>query len=238
MHTSNGEKIYIDRVNRQGTEQPPRWTAIRIGEPTATAHSYTNYIKAAPDTLFRRQGFSGYSVPIYPNNVYDYYRLDRITGDIKLKDHNLWSTELNDIAGHIASQKQANLVLVLTKQDHKFYYALQQEWLGGKKNDVILVIGTDGVDIKWADVLTWSKDSALKIELRNAVTDIGVMDRKKILEAFKLNTLKYYKRKPMHDFEYLKSSITPTTTQWVVSMIIGLLVSVGLSFLSHFYLKL
>mgnify|MGYP006897338188 CR=1 FL=1 len=32
----------------------------------------------------------------------------------------------------------------------------------------------------------------------------------------------------MKEFAYLKSNITPTMTQWVVSMIVGLLVSVGL----------
>jgi hypothetical protein len=37
----------------------------------------------------------------------------------------------------------------------------------------------------------------------------------------------------MAEFEYLQASITPTTTQWVVSMIFGLMVAFGLIYALH-----
>src|SRR5690606_21768759 len=176
-------------------------------------------------TLFRS--------PKYPE-VFDYYRMNRLLGDAPVKDPDAWNRQLEDINGHIAAQKQANLLIVTTKGNKDFYFALQQAWLGGKKNDVVLVVGLDGLDIKWADVLAWSQTKDINVQLRNDIMDLGTMDREKVLNIFKFDTLKYYKRKPMHDFEYLKSSITPTTTQWVVSMVIGTLVSIGLAILFHF----
>lgn len=44
VYTSNGEVVEIDRVDRQGVREPPRFTAVRMGEPTTLAHTYTNYM--------------------------------------------------------------------------------------------------------------------------------------------------------------------------------------------------
>lgn len=232
--TSNGERVYIDRVDRQGVDKPPRWAQIALGEPTSIEHTFDNYIKAAPGTLFRREGFGNIQTPPYPE-VYDYYRMNRIIGDGLIVDPGLWQRQLENINAHIAANKQANLLLVVTRQNKDFYFALQQKWLGGKKNDVVLVVGLEGLDIKWADVLAWSQTKDINVQLRDDIMELGAMDREKVLETFRADTLKYYKRKPMHDFEYLKSSITPTTTQWVVSMVIGTLVSIGLALLFHFH---
>lgn len=233
VHTSNGELVTINRVNRQGTITPPRWAMIKLDEPTSIEHTYENFIKAAPGSLFKREGFKNIPTPPYPK-VHDYYRMNRLIGTVPVKNPQAWNAQLEDINGHIAKKKQANLLIVTTNRNKDFYFALQQAWLGGKKNDIVLVIGLDGLDIKWADVLAWSQTKDINVQLRDDIMDLGVMDREKVLEIFKNDTLRYYKRKPMHDFEYLKSSITPTTTQWVVSMIIGTIVSIGLAILFHF----
>src|SRR5574342_424492 len=56
VYTSINDTITIDRVDRQGVNEPSLWTAVKMGEPVSVTHSYKNYIKASPGTLFRHQG--------------------------------------------------------------------------------------------------------------------------------------------------------------------------------------
>ncbi len=234
VRTTNGEHFEIARVDWQGLDEPPRWTSTVIGEPTAVQHSFTNYIKASPDTLFRHQGlaekYKG-QLPTYPLGVYDYWKLDRLVQvGTSLQDAPQWNKTLSEINADLGRGKQVNTIVVVTRdKPREYFHALEQEWIGGKKNDTVLVISISSDTIQWADVMAWTDKTLFKVKLRDAVLDVGTLDREKILGALRQNIHQYYVRKHMSDFEYLKSSIQPTTTQWVVSLIIGFLVCLGTS---------
>lgn len=233
VYTSNGETIGIARIDRRGSFEPPRWTAVKIGEPTAVTHSYTNYVKAAPDTVLRKQGqtekYKG-QIPPYPQNVYDYYRLNRLVLDgVAVPDPQAWIDRLSAINGQIGHEKQANLILVLTTKPQDFYYALEQEWIGGKKNDAILVVGVDAeLHPKWAQVMAWETNHMYEVRLQDDIMDEGTLTLDGTMQAMLVNTTKYHERKPMHDYEYLKASIVPTPTQWALALFINLAVALGL----------
>lgn len=238
VYTSNSEVITIDRIDRQGVSQPPRWTATKMGEPTVVEHSYTNYIKAAPDSLFRHQGlvekYKG-QIPTYPQRIYDYYREDRMVLDgVSLPDLPLWNADLSKINSEIGSAKQVNIIVVLTTKPREFFYAVEESWIGGKKNDVIVMIGVDQ-DLKpvWSEVMAWAIDNALQVKIRGAVLDQAKLEHGTTLKLIQDNVFQNFKRKPMRDFEYLKASIVPSTTGWVVSLILGLLVAGGLTYFFH-----
>jgi hypothetical protein len=239
VFTSNKESITINRVDRRGSYEPPRFSSVVIGEPTAVTHTYENYIKAAPDTLFRHQGLvEKYEqhIPDYPIKIYDYYRLNRLTivNSAVVENIDSWNEDLSRISSKLGATHQVNVVVVVVNNLPKeFYYAIEQAWIGAKKNDVVLVIGVNGQTIKWAEVMTWTTNELFKIKLRDQVIDVGTMDRKTIIDALSTTIPKYYKRKSMEDFEYLKSSITPTTTQWITTLLIGLMISIGLSWFFH-----
>ena len=57
---------------------------------------------------------------------------------------------------------------------------------------------------------------------------LPTLTRAETVAIFRSNIVDNYVRKPMHDFQYLESSIVPTTTEWAVSMIIGIIVAIGL----------
>lgn len=237
VYTSNGETITIARIDSQGVYTPPRWASTQMGEPTAVQHSYTSYIKGSPDSLFRHQGSSEKykgKIPAYPDDVYDYYRLNRFVSLDVAADVPAWNDALSDVNADVGSPRQANVIVVLTRQPRDWFYALQEEWIGGKKNDVILVVGLDAEDKPvWAEVMAWTIDPIFKVKLRDDVLDEGVLTPKKVVDAIRRNTMSYHRRKPMADFEYLKSAIMPSTTEWVVTLILGLLVAVGLTWLFH-----
>jgi len=241
VYTSLDERLEINRINRQGTEEPPRWTAVKIGEPTSTIHNYENYVKAAPDSLFRHQGsvekYKG-QLPSYPQNVYDYYKMDRvvIVGSIPITVP-AWNNMLSEVNATLGKQKQSNIILVLVQNKPADYFqALQQYWIGAKKNDIVAVISLDGENIQWVEIMAWTQDKMIEVtladELRGLIT-INDSKLESVAKSLNYNVDVYYKRKPMKDFEYLASTVTPTFGQWLFAMIFGLVVSVGIGFFMY-----
>lgn len=236
LYTSNREGISIARVDRQGTTEPPRWTKAEIGDPTSQQHGYTSYIKAAPGTLFRNNGnYDGVAVPAYPINVFDYHYLNHLVlFGVSLNDAKLWNWDLMNLNADVGRRKQVNVILVVGQnQPPEWYYAIEHAWLGGKKNDLIAVASVDNEGkFSWVNVMGWTQTETVKVKLRNALMDVGRMDREKVIQQLR-TAVEFYDRKPMKEFEYLKASITPTTTQWIVSLIFGLAVSIGVGVFLH-----
>lgn len=214
---------------------PPRWDAVIIGEPFSVNHSYVNYIKGSSDSLFRKKGDEKYleTVPEKPL-VYDYYRANTfIPVGVQVKNPQEYTAVLRELNKKFGSSKQVNLQLILTSYPYEWIYALDQVWFGGRKNDATTIVGVDkDLQVLWVKVLAWSDDSIFAVSLENEIRDLGVMSS----EGFSSSVTKHiskFKRKPMADFSYLAASVQPTYTQFVVSLLIGLLVSIGILYFFH-----
>ncbi len=234
MLTTNGDAVYIDRVDRRGIVEPSRWSQIKIGEPAAVTHSFTNYIKAAPNSLFRKQGLVEQykdKLPEYPVSIYDYYHLDRfITIGFSVADGWLWNKNIEELNAEIGSMKEVNVIVVFSKNmPEDYFYAVEQNWIGGKKNDFVLVANVDDSgNITWSKAMAWTNNKMAETVVADQVMKIGKIDRTAILGAIKDGVSQYFVRKEMKDFEYLAHRFTPTTGEWIFSMILGLTISVGL----------
>jgi hypothetical protein len=237
VYTAMGETITINRVDRRGSNEPPRWTKVVMGEPTTQTRSYDNYIKASPGSLFRTDGALDEKtvVPPYPLNVYDYYRLDRLVMDGIQLNTFTWNPQLSRLNAEMGAKHQVNLIVVVAKdKPQQYFYTLRQAWIGGKKNDVILVVNVDNeMRPTWANVMVWTVDPLFVVKLRDAVMDLPKLEPEPTLAAMKETISKYHKRKPMADFKYLKASVTPSTTAWIVTMILQLLATAGLILVCH-----
>lgn len=236
VYTSNGEVITISRVDWRGSEEPPRWTAAHVGEPTAQAHGFTNYIKANPTTVLRRTGTAESFkdlLPSYPNDVYNYYYCDRfVTAGITISDSRIWNKLLQEVNADLGKKKQVNMIMVVVKTaDQSFEYALEEAWIGGKKNDFVLIIGApDYPKISWAAIMSWSQSEDLKVELRDAALKIGSMDRRDdIVNTMKSMVDQKFVRRPMADFEYLIASLQPGPTVTIILFVLGMAISVCLT---------
>jgi hypothetical protein len=236
VHTSIGRTIEIDRVDRQGLDEPPRWRSVKVGEPISVSHGFTNYVKGSPDTLFRHQGLAEKfkdKIPGYPGNIYDYYRLNRLVSvGLSVGDAQQWNQDLMEMNADLGAAKQVNAVVVVTKnQPEDYFYALEQEWIGGKKNDVVLVIDVDDAGkIDWTNVMAWTDNKIFQVALNDSVRQVGSLNREAIMATLRENISKNFIRKPMKDFEYLSGLIKPTTGQWIFAMVFGLALSLGLGF--------
>lgn len=238
VYSSLDTRTSIGRVDRRGLRQPPRWTAVKIGEPWFETRKYTNYVKGASSTLFKHHGTSKKllgQVPEYPGRVYDYYRINRATksGKVNVNLHE-WNHDLQELNSRVGPRKQAVVLVLFTNGQSKDYiYALKQAWTGAKKNDVVVVIDTDGKNVNWIETLSWSKSTYFDIVLKDELNEIKVLDRLSILTTIENNIMKNFKRRSMKDFEYLKYDIKPTTSQLMWSLAIGLLISIGLGIFFH-----
>lgn len=229
---SNIGNVDIDRIDRQGVHAPPRWSAVQIGEPFAKTNLHTNYIKGVPDSIFNHAQGLGVSqklqsmVPAYPKSVHDYYRINRaISVGVPVPDIPQWNADISNILKKLGPQKQANvIVLFVNTNDPQYEYALRSAWLGGKKNDIVVMIGsTEYPKIDWVRVMSWTDKEIFKIELRDAIQELENIDREKIIYSIFTYTLKDFKRKSMKDFAYLENEIDPP--DWVVWMTFILMVA-------------
>ena len=242
VDSSLDQTTLINRIDPQGLREPARWTVAQVGEPYAAEHSYLNYIKAAPGSLFRRQGlvekYTG-DLPPFPAQVEDYYRRNALVlvHGALVSEPRRWNRQLAEINGRLGASKKVDVALVLVRDlPQEYFYALEQHWIGAKKNSAVLVIGV-GQDLapRWATVMSWTTSEILKVRLRDAVMDLPRVDRDLVLPLFEREVVAHFLHRPMKDFAYLASSIAPTPIEWAISMLIGLLISLGLTWAFHRY---
>jgi hypothetical protein len=233
------DSVHIGRIDSQGLREPPRFTEAIVGEPYSTTRSYTNYIKASPNSLFRSSldvGKYQKILPAYPA-IYDYYRSNRLIllNGAGLNDPAHWAYRLDQINSVLGPTKQVHFMLMVVKDaDPDFYYALYQHWLGGKENDAIIVVGTkDNETIDWVNVMSWTDNYYFKVSLRDDLRELKLTDEQNVLVAIETNIANNFKKKNFKDFEYLASTVVPTTSQYVWGLVLGLLVSIGLVVFTH-----
>ena len=228
---STGKEMSIDTVDRQGLNMPPRWGVAYVGEPTAEAHSFTNYFLASPDNIMLRHdappGFSGL-IPTYPSTVSDYYHCNRflLGGGVPLKGQHDWEWLLDKMNADLGHVKQVNIIMILAyTADPRYEYALEKAWVGGKKNDLIVIIGTTKYPaIDWVRIVSWTTDASIKVVLRDDIQGIGTLDqRDAIMGVIRKEVTTRFQRRHMKDMKYLAASHTPSGTALIVIIILEIL---------------
>lgn len=226
----------VDRVDRRGSNEPPRWTQVKAGEPVAVERSYTNYIKGAPHSIFNKSEMTymekyNNMIPPYPE-VYDYHRANRVLSvGSPIQNLPLWNQRLSEVLKDLGPKKQANVVILFTKETNiGFAEAVNAKWLGGKKNDIVLIVSTiDGKSINWVRVLALTNTTRIKTYLRDDIKN-GDVDVERFMHAISKNVIAYYDRKSMEQFKYLLSSMELSMTATLIIAVLSFLCSIGLSF--------
>lgn len=237
---TTGKVVFWDTCNRPHSSPPARWGAIYVGEPTAEEHAFTNYIKGNPASILRRGAVSPAllaQVPEYPA-VFDYYRARRfidlgVAGvDVAALDH-----ELSFINAQLGAKRQVNIIVIVTREpDPTFAEAVRQKWLGGKKNDVVVVVGAPAFPaIGWVDVVSWTQEAGMKLAIRDAILGLGQWDGGKALGIVAYEVDRGFRRRHMRDFQYLEAGIEPTGAQALGLLLAALVLSLVLSVLTYKY---
>jgi hypothetical protein len=231
------------RSKRNSFQPPLTYTKCVVGEPASREHEYTNYVQAVPTSLFNDNSKLSEQyvdkIPQYPQ-VFGFYKINRVLNvgssvptDVKSE----LNTKLNHSLISLGQTKQSNIIVIFTNiADPSYRYAIENAWLGGKKNDIVIIIGTqDGKTVQWVDVMTWALNTGnelLHVKMRDGIKSLPI-DATQLSKFIEETTQKHFVRPQMADYKYLEKEVKPAT--WVVSLAFFLSIfgSMALTFLFH-----
>jgi hypothetical protein len=152
-----------------------------------------------------------------------------------------WNDYLAGKLRKLGPSSQANVIIIIVNTaDQTYRHALETAWLGGKKNDVIVLAGvTNYPTIDWVDTITLGQNagnSLMTVKIRDELTQLGTIENgQSVIDVVATNIANHFDRKPMADFEYLKDDIQPAT--WVVTtaFILAFVLSAVLTWVFHVY---
>lgn len=242
VHSNIFEQMKIRRVDDQGAVEPPRWTITKIGDASSRYNSFQNIIGAASASLFYEDGkledkYKAYT-PQYPNSIFDYYRVDRVVPvGINIPDIKQWNLDLSNVLKVLGPNRHANAIIIVTEGlDRDYAGAVRRAWKGYKQNDIIIYVGLYGGLVTWVEVHSWSKQDMFNVVLRDEIylnLKDKPLNRQLIMTKLSEVGLKYFERRSMEEFEYLRDKIEIPAWIYVLCMLFGIGSSIGLSILFY-----
>lgn len=199
--------------------------------PSSIKHNYVNYIKASHSLLKvygRMRGYEKNIVPypeVYEGPLGPFY-IDRIIDKDNIVSED-WKQFVNKELcldnSYLGPKKEVNILVYFTKRDKGFYYALHEAWHGGKKNDVIVLIGmNDDQTISWVEIMSWTPHEGFKIQLRDNIQEMKTIQNAKLFVKTIVNQINMagkngFKRLEMSSMEYLIADIELPWWAYIVS---------------------
>lgn len=229
LYTNVRNDIDVERIDRQGVDEPPRYTQANIGDPVAEINTFVNYLKLSDNTLYKKTYNSGMEkylsiLPEYPISVYDYHYLNRVfvyEGSISEGVRKYLDNELANLLKELGQKKQANVILFFTsKYDPLFVESIKYKWTGGKKNDIILVTNVTNSVITNVDVISWTDKEYFKSKISSDLRLMKTFDPKEFMKVLHKDVMKDFSRKHMSDYSYMAYEVSYPTWIYVMCFII------------------
>jgi hypothetical protein len=237
-----GSVDYEYESSRDNAPDPAAFLEAYKGMPCSVEHSYDNWLKAVPDSLFTDHRGSDVTyaahMPAYPK-VYSYWHVNRLlmVNGASVPNAKDIEAQLDEWNKTLGVAKQANVIMVVVKDFPATYrYSLERAWKGAKKNDVILLVGTDdNKTITWTDVVTFGHNMGNELmtkDMIGSLLDYGKFDTGLIDVAGKIVATRF-DREPMANFQYLQELIKPSDSAWNWAMGLSIFFTLLLTFLNH-----
>lgn len=195
--------------------------------PASINHNYVNYFKASKD-IFKREGLKDpyqkllLNYPGLQTGPYGHIEVNRVLAvNANVPDDWKKAVDRNlDVAlTRLGSSKQVNiLVYMVSKTDRGFLHALEEHWVYGKKNDVIVVVSVDKFpEVLWSGVVIFFGNDKLKIELRDSIETTGISDPNEFTNLIISHINNSFRRVPMAELEYMLYDIE--LPWWVIAIV-------------------
>lgn len=237
LYTSVGT-ITIDRVifDDQGLLEPESFREAIVGEAVTVEDTYIDYISGS-NSVFNTSSMIEHSIykkhiPKYPF-VTDYYRANLIlsTYPINQKLKNELNFKLRNVLAVLGPLKENSTLIVITDQPEEYAVHLKNAWNNGKKNEAILIIGTDGNNtILWTNVFSWSAQFDFNQLLAEDVLNAKELtNTDQIINSIYKNVSVSFNRRPMEDFSYLLFERTIPFYVILIVLFMQILVNIGIS---------
>lgn len=232
---TNIGKIRVDYSESRSSlvyasSDPAIYKNIVVGEPAAMSKSYVNYVKAMPTSLFNNQSFKHHKydkmIPEYPDKIHEKYKINRVVkiGDVKVNTSD-WDSKLSVALKDWGFKRKSNVVIVLTNEAVDFATALNNKWLNGRQNDVVIVLGLENNSSKlsWVKTLGWVSSERFKLEIADEILKIKEnLTIDEILKVLDNKMPSFVERNIEEEFDYLKDMIQPHPIWLIYTILITL----------------
>lgn len=218
--------------------------------PAARPHLFVNYLRASDSIRKIRGNIEQHKAnlkeyPVVYAGDYGDIEFDRvIEAGITLPPS--WKVSLDEKLDrelrNLGAEKEVNVLVYITgSPDRSFAEALKEYWVQGKKNDVIVIVGAPTFpEIRWVEVIAWTKVEEFKIHLRDRITEMktlpaaGAFATAITQEIAKPGSAGGFVRTPDADLEYLAADVS---LPWWCQLIIILVGGSVSWFTSHFLIN-
>lgn len=234
---------YIDTTSSSvyKTPDPSIFINAQIGEHCAKRNNYVNYVKASPDSLFNfvqhktaLEKFKN-NVRQYNQNVYGLYKYNHVwASHIPLQEQENWKNAIADYLKHVGNDLQMNIQLIITPiEDPTYRYAVESVWNGGKKNDLVILVGSKNYpNIDWVDSFTFANSKSnekVVAQLNSELRELKQFTIKNAMPVIKKITQANFKRVQMKEFNYLMEDVDPPTWAMVLIILLQICIILALS---------
>ena len=234
---------HVDSLSKNrawSTPDPKSYINCVPGEPASREFRFTNYVKAVPESLFNNKLENTEFQSLQYPSVHSFYKINRVIDVNNIADPKqvqLLNKSLNESLKELGPNKQVNIVVIVTDDPSPSYkFSVENDWLGGKKNDVIVFFGLSNNEIMWVDSMTWALNKGnenLHNRLNADLRSIKQFNANQIHKALVNNINLLYDRPQMSDFEYLKDDINPPVWLVVTAVLLNLIGGAILIYIFH-----
>lgn len=201
----------IDRINRQGTKEPPRWTSVEKGDPVTSTYYTENWLKATDNLLLpKRVELTEQQIAELPKPpyVFDYYNANLVTDLLPVTipvDTKGWNEKVRLWERKAGPEKHVSVWLILTDKEPSFSDRLLWHIRGGQKNEVIMIYGVNSEGrVSWFRAHSFANgmnNNTMLQKLRQAALGNKLDDS--VVEAQLDTILTDFKRQPGKEFKDL-----------------------------------
>lgn len=225
----------IDRIDRRGNHEPPRWSKVVIGEPATLTTTTNNFLKAMEDTVLlppKAEIISNLKEP----STFDYYRVGLVDNNSKVSVAG-FNDYLRDWLKVNGSKKQVAPWVIVTDYPTEAYAdSVLYQARGGDKNSLIMIYGVDADGkVNWFRAHTFAmgmNNSVLLSQLRQAA--LGEVLTLDVLKTQMALVEKNFVRVSNKEFKDLFDS-SVKANPWVIFVLVVLQVAAMVFFGRKFH---
>lgn len=173
-HPVPGKRQTGEHNSRMITGDPNDYVSInRTGviEPVTKKVKFENRIKAAPTVFSFITVPTNVSVFSWPANP-DVWHSERVMG---IANDALTIRKWDELNARLGPQKKVNLIIAgFNTLDATMGQYQEAKFIGGKKNDLVIVYGDNNKKPSWVKVFGWTENDVVKRNIESHIIEYGV----------------------------------------------------------------
>lgn len=233
---SRDTKFEDKRVGKISYVYKTNWNGLDTTRKAVfSSHSYKNKIKASDLSVFnislvnkrRADTLQLFNYPKIVDQLNFPTILSKDSISIKTQE------KFKRLNGKFGPLNEVRL-WVLIFEDKPDLIAKYQEnyWVRGNMNELVICIGKKDTVFQWCDVFSWTTNESLKIEIRDYISKLEVINQKTWddLYVYLDSNLNRFTRRDFHEFDYLRKKDKPW--EIILTYFLGIAASIGSNFWS------